>query len=300
MWVTIIISFCGYLWEKPLEVPVLKTFLLFVFSKMAVRTHDGKKVKKVWERRRLEEWKDDIRWNTEDKPELVLHPIVDPPPKHEKEGLSYSKAWQAQFWEDYGRVAGEDVTLEECGRKEAIICRNVGGRQSSDFFRVYSLKRWSLTDKRRKSTDGWVELSAFAKISTTMPADWYDSVLKKGYVKILDAAEINICEHNMELDLRIAAAQSYENFKKRYKRKYGTAAAARPKATKATAVNVEVDAEAPAAEEEVPPPSRKRKQRSDAEQPRYNVSKLRVHTTSSCIKTRQIRINGKWHDLVEV
>ena len=90
-------------------------------------THDGKKVKKVWERRRLEEWKDDIRWNTEDKPEpeLVLHPIVDPPPKHEKEGLSYSKAWQAQFWDDYGRVAGEDVTLEECGRKEAIICRNI-------------------------------------------------------------------------------------------------------------------------------------------------------------------------------
>ena len=67
-----------------MEVPVLKTFLLFVFSKMAVRTHDGKQVKKVWNKRRLEEWKDDIRYNTEDKPELVLHPIVDPPPKHEK------------------------------------------------------------------------------------------------------------------------------------------------------------------------------------------------------------------------
>ena len=102
-----------------MEVPVLNTFLLFVFSKMAVRTHDGKQVKKVWNRRRLEEWKDDIRWNTEDQPQLVLHPIVDPPPKHEKEGLSYSKAWQMQFWEDYGRVAGEDVTLEECGRKQA-------------------------------------------------------------------------------------------------------------------------------------------------------------------------------------
>ena len=70
---------------------------------MAVRTHDGKQVKKVWNRRRLEEWKDDIRYNTEDKPELVLHPIVDPPPKHEKEGLSYSKAWRQQFWDDYGR-----------------------------------------------------------------------------------------------------------------------------------------------------------------------------------------------------
>ena len=80
-----------------MEVPVLKTFLLFVFSKMAVRTHDGKQVKGVWTKRRLEEWKDDIRYNTEDKPELVLHPIVEPPPKHEKEGLSYSKAWQMQF-----------------------------------------------------------------------------------------------------------------------------------------------------------------------------------------------------------
>ena len=123
--------------------------------------------------------------------------------------------------------------------------------------------------------------------------------LKKGYVKILDASEINICEHNMEMDLRIAAAQSYADFKKRYKRVYTAAAAvARPRGTKAVTVNVE--AEAPAAEEEVAPPSRKRKQRSDAEQPRHNVSKLRVHTSSSGIKTRQIRINGKWHDLVEV
>ena len=145
-----------------------------------------------------------------------------------------------------------------------------------------------------------MELSPFAKVGATMYQDWFDSVLKKGYVKILDAHEINICEHNMELDLRIEAARSYADFKKRYKRVYSTAAAAaaRPRATKSTAINVE--AEAPAAEEEVPPPSRKRKQRSDAEQPRYNVSKLRVHTTPSCIKTRQIRINGKWHDLVEV
>ena len=282
-----------------MEVPVLKTFLLFVFSKMAVRTHDGKQVKKVWNKRRLEEWKDDIRYNTEDKPELVLHPIVDPPPKHEKEGLSYSKAWRQQFWDDYGRVAGEDVTLEECGRKQAIICRNVGGFQSFDYFRVYSRVRYSTTGSRRNSSGDWVELSPFAKVGATMYQDWFDSVLKKGYVKILDASEINICEHNMEMDLRIAAAQSYADFKKRYKRVYTAAAAvARPRGTKAVTVNAE--AEAPAAEEEVAPPSRKRKQRSDADQPRHNVSKLRVHTSSSCIKTRQIRINGKWHDLVEV
>ena len=87
---------------------------------MAVRIHDGKLMQKVWERRRLEDWEDDVRWNTEEKPELVSHPIVERPPKWEKDGLSYSKAWQAQFWDDYGRVAGEDVTLEECGRRDLL------------------------------------------------------------------------------------------------------------------------------------------------------------------------------------
>ena len=37
---------------------------------MAVRTHDGKQVKKVWNKRRLEEWKDDIRQT--DKVNLVF------------------------------------------------------------------------------------------------------------------------------------------------------------------------------------------------------------------------------------
>ena len=73
-----------------------------------------------------------------------------------------------------------------------------------------------------------------------MPSDWYDSVLKRGYVKILDASEINICEHNMELDLRIAAAQSYEDFKKRYKRVYNAVAAARSRAIRVATANVEV------------------------------------------------------------
>ena len=229
-----------------------ENILIVRVSAMAVRTHDGKKVKKVWDKRRLEEWVDDVRWNLEDDPPLVLHPKVEAPPKHEKEGLSYSKAWQRQFWDDYGRVAGEDVTLEECGRKQAIICRNIGGFQSSDYFRVYSRVRYSTTGSRRNSGGGWVELSAFAKVGVTMDQGWYDLVLRKGYVKILDASEINICEHNMELDLRIAAAQSYGDFKKRYKRVYGVTAPARPRATKAPVVNVE--AEAPAAEEEVPPP----------------------------------------------
>ena len=52
--------------------------------------------------------------------------------------------------------------------------------------------------------------------------------------------------------------------------------------------------------EEVPPPPRKRKQRSDTDQPRHNVSKLRVYTSSTNVKIRQIRINGKWHGLSEV
>ena len=103
----------GIFGKKPLEVPVLKNILIVRVSAMAVRTHDGKKVKKVWEKRRLEEWVDDVRWNLEDDPPLVLHPKVEAPPKHEKEGLSYSKAWQKQYWEDYGRAAGGGVTLEQ-------------------------------------------------------------------------------------------------------------------------------------------------------------------------------------------
>ena len=114
---------------------------------MAVRIHDGKLMQKGWERRRLEDWEDDVRWNTEEKPELVSHPIVEQPPKWEKDGLSYSKAWQAQFWDDYGRVAGEDVTLEECGRKEAIMCRNIGGRSS--YQENQSGRRWKASCYQR-------------------------------------------------------------------------------------------------------------------------------------------------------
>ena len=185
---------------------------------MAVSTHDGKKVMAAWSRRRLEDWEDDVRWNVEDYPPLVSHPKVDAPPKSEKEGLSYSKAWQKQFWDDYGRVAGEDVTLEECGRKQAIICRNIGGFQSSDYFRVYSRVLWSSDSNRRRSSGEWVELSAFSKVRVSMDQLWHDQVLKKGHVKILDASEITICAHYMELDLRIEAARSYNDFKKRYKR----------------------------------------------------------------------------------
>ena len=47
---------------------------------MPVSTHDGKKMMAAWSRRRLEDWEDDVRWNTEDDPPLVLHPKVDAPP----------------------------------------------------------------------------------------------------------------------------------------------------------------------------------------------------------------------------
>ena len=264
---------------------------------MSVSTHDGKKMVAVWSRRRLEDWEDDVRWNVDDAPALVSHPKVDAPPKWEKDGMSYSKAWQKQFWEDYGRVAGEDVTLEECGRKQAIICRNIGGFQSSDFFRVYSRVLWSSDSSRRRSSGEWVELSAFSKVSVSMNRSWYDEVLKKGYVKILDASEIEACIHYMELDLRIEAARSYADFKKRYKRVYGAARPARSKATKVVVASEE--AEAPAAEEVPPPSSKKRKERCDVGQSRHNISKMRLHK-ESCITTRQLMINGKWHDLIEV
>ena len=155
MWVAIIISlFVGIFGKDLWKFLFFENNLIVRLSKMAVRTLDGMQVLKKWNRRRLEEWEDDVRWNVEEDPPLVVHPKVEAPPKHEREGLSYSKAWQRQYWDDYGRVAGEDVTLEECERKQAIICRNIGGFQSSDYFRVYSRLRYSTTGSRRNSGCG--------------------------------------------------------------------------------------------------------------------------------------------------
>ena len=78
---------------------------------------------------------------------------------------------------------------------------------------------------------------------------------------------------------------------------YGATPPAPPRATKTTVVDVE--AEAPAAMEMPPPSSRKRKERSDVGQVRHHISKMRFHK-DACIGLRQLMINGKWHDLVEV
>ena len=150
----------------------------------------GVKALNVWARRSLDGWGGDVRHNTEDDPPLVVHPAVDPPSCDDREG--YSKAWQKQFWEDYGRVAGDDVTLAECERKQGIICRNIGAFSSSDWFRAYSKVRWSTTGNRRNSGGGWVELSAFRKQNVNMDMLWFQQVLKRGYVKILDASEMAV------------------------------------------------------------------------------------------------------------
>ena len=72
-----------------MEVPFFSENNLIVrLSKMAFRTLEGMQVLKKWHRRRLEDWGDDVRWNLEDDPPLVLHPKVEAPPKHEKEGMS--------------------------------------------------------------------------------------------------------------------------------------------------------------------------------------------------------------------
>ena len=60
------------------------------------------------------------------------------------------------------------------------------------------------------------------------------------------------------------------------------------------------DAEAPQADDDDEPPRKKRKQRSDKNVPRNKVTNLRVVTSASCVTTRQIKYNGKWHELVEV
>ena len=65
---------------------------------MGEKTVDGVKALNVWTRRSLDDWDGDVRYNTEDRPLLVVHPAVDPPSRDDREG--YSKAWQKQFWEE--------------------------------------------------------------------------------------------------------------------------------------------------------------------------------------------------------
>ena len=112
----------------------------------------------------------------------------------------------------------DDVTLAECERKQGIICRNIGAFSNSDCFRAYSKVRWSTTGNRRNSGGGWVELSALRKQNVNMDILWFQQVLKRGYVKILDASEMAVLEHLMDMDLRIEASRSYGDYKKRYKR----------------------------------------------------------------------------------
>ena len=58
---------------------------------MGEKTVDGLQAMKVWSRRRLDDWEDDVRHNDEDQPPLVFHLVVEPPTRNKREG--HSKAW---------------------------------------------------------------------------------------------------------------------------------------------------------------------------------------------------------------
>ena len=109
-------------------------------------------------------------------------------------------------------------------------------------------------------------------------------------------------------ELTMKAAQSYKLFKQRYKRPYGKKSAKRGK-KKQKVENVEEKGDVEQVEEAAPPQAddeggddqeRKRKPRSDKNVPRNKITNLRVATSPSCVTTRQIKYNGKWHELVEV
>ena len=60
------------------------------------------------------------------------------------------------------------------------------------------------------------------------------------------------------------------------------------------------EAAPPEADDDGVEEGRKRKGRSDQGKSRNRLTNIRVVTSASCITTRQIKYNGKWHDLLEV
>ena len=143
----------------------------------------------------------------------------------------------------------------------------------------------------------------------SVPHPWAISVLCCGrcpqvalgaWGGLLDASEMAVLEHLMDMDLRIEASRSYGDYKKRYKRVYKAKAKKignKPAPSKGKVVVAVAEAPAAAEEEEEVAPPPKRTRRCDAGKSRHNLSKLRLYADACCITMRQIMINGKWHEL---
>ena len=114
------------------------------------------KRKCAWNFRQLEGWTEkDFRYGEGDV--LVWHPVV----TKLVQGV-YSKQWQPAFFDGRGRIAGQDVTLVGCARKEAIMTRNIGNFGKGNYFRAYTGSRASVGAQPSSSgkktipaADGW-------------------------------------------------------------------------------------------------------------------------------------------------
>ena len=258
----------------------------------------------AWSFRQLESWTEkDVRFGADDV--LVWHPIVTKPDK-----TLFTKQWQPYFFENKGRVAGRDTTIEECGRKEAIITRNIGSFGKNDFFRAYTRTRatvegdLSSSGKKRRNKNGdWVEMTGNVRVEVDMDEEWFQSVLKRDYVKILDSTEAEILEGILDMELSYKAAESYNLFCRRYKEKYVEGKPRGHKEKKKVEANVPVEktnspkpVEVEEDEEDTPAP--KRRKRKDAGKSRARITNLRLIGQEN--PARQIKYNGKWHGLQEV
>ena len=249
----------------------------------------------------VEVWDRDVRHHDSDPEVLVYHPIVEFPTAAEK--ANYTKQWQPDFFEEHGTVVLEGTTMENCKNLGVLIARNVGSFPKTDYFRAYTR---TPSSGKRGSVGEWYEMVTGEK--AYMHADWYAQVTRKGYLKYLSLSETQELEWYVEYELTMKAAQSYKLFKQRYKRPYGKKSAKRGK-KKQKVENVEEKGDVEQVEEAAPPQAddeggddqeRKRKPRSDKNVPRNKITNLRVATSPSCVTTRQIKYNGKWHELVEV
>jgi hypothetical protein len=136
-----------------------------------------------------------------------------------------------------------------------------------------------------------------------MGDDWFQSVLKREYIKILDAAEAEMLEGVLDMELGYKAAESYALFCRRYKEKYieGKPRGHKEKKKVEAKAPVEKKATSPmpgGVGEEEGTPAPKRRKRKDAGKSRARITNLRIVGDDS--PARQIKYNGKWHALQEV
>jgi hypothetical protein len=190
------------------------------------------------------------------------------------------------------------------------MTRNIGNFGKNDYFRAYTRSRATVDGgisasgkKKRNTTGGWVEMTGNVRAGVNMDEEWFQSVLKRDHVKVLDSTEAEMLEGILDMGLSYKAAESYDLFCRRYKEKYTEGKPRGHKEKKKVEANVPVEktnspkpVEVEEDEEDTPAP--KRRKRKDAGKSRARITNLRLIGQEK--PARQIKYNGKWHGLQEV